>query len=228
MEEGRRQAYLAALGVSLWTARYELPAALPSDELCFVPWQVEQVGTEVGGAEADSAPVATAAAPLPQEVSPPAPVTPKVATLAVAPVARPAQASGFPRFACFVQRLAPDVVGVVDLNNNLDLSAQEYRLLANIMRAMSGDVSNSPREQLRWPMYESNPRFPRDAEHARQALAALLAKQGAAKRYIVFGETLGVYVRAGLPQQTVRVGPTLAEILSQPAAKRQLWQAIHE
>ncbi len=45
--------------------------------------------------------------------------------------------------------------------------------------------------------------------------------------WLVLGETLGVYVRAALPQQTVIVAPALRELLENPAAKRALWQALH-
>jgi hypothetical protein len=40
-DEGRRQAYLSALGIPVWTARRQLPHAAPTESLEFVPWLME-------------------------------------------------------------------------------------------------------------------------------------------------------------------------------------------
>lgn len=45
-DEGRRQAYLAALGVPLWAARHALPQALPAESLDYVPFVAEFADTE--------------------------------------------------------------------------------------------------------------------------------------------------------------------------------------
>lgn len=230
MEEGRRQAYLAALGIPLWTARYELPAAALSEALVFEPWLAEpsdedsQPLTAVPSAAAAEQPsMATVAKPAMPVLSPKA-----VAAAQAVPEPPAATSASFPRFSCFIQRITPTIVLVIDTRLAPDLSAQEYRLLGNILNAVGADSQASRREGFRWPMHESNPRFPRDVEHAREALAALLVKQGQAERYVVLGETLGAYVRGGLPKQKVAVVPALSELLHNPVAKRQLWQAFHD
>lgn len=230
MDEGRRQAYLAALGIPLWTSRYELPAALPSDALDFTPWLTEAEADAEESRVVEEASVVVAAPPPSKPAISPK-VEPAIKASSPSPTREPvaaAPAANFPRFSCLVQWLAPEILVVMDLHNNPDLSAQEYRLLSNIAMAMGGDSALNPeREGLRWPMHESNPRFPRDIDSARETLAALIKKRGPAKRYIVLGETLGAYVRAGLPQQPVVVAASLAELLRQPMAKRQLWQALY-
>lgn len=92
-DEGRRQAYLAALGIPLWSARVELPGALPSAPLDFVAFVAEAavpVPHGVGGAPAAArsatspangvAPAGDSAAAEPTAVAPripaPAPVAP--------------------------------------------------------------------------------------------------------------------------------------------------------
>lgn len=63
-DEGRRQAYLAALGIPLWSARVELPGALPSAPLDFVPFVAEAVPGLPGG-RAGEAPSSTGDAATP-------------------------------------------------------------------------------------------------------------------------------------------------------------------
>lgn len=41
-DEGRRQAYLSALGIPVWTTRRELPHAASAETLEFVPWLVDE------------------------------------------------------------------------------------------------------------------------------------------------------------------------------------------
>lgn len=220
--EGRRQACLAALGIPLWTSRGVLPGALPAAPLVFVaPASAPDAGP-VPGAIPASAPATPAPEAAPSR--PPRPERPPVQ-----PLTAPAAAEGFPRFSCRVQVLAPGWLGVVALEEGApDLSAQEYRLLGNLLLALGGDASaEGPREHFRWPM-SPNPAIPRDAGAAREALAAFLARRGNGARWLVLGETLALYVRAALPGQTVVAAPLLRELLESPAAKRALWQGLHD
>ncbi|MDI1300309.1 MAG: hypothetical protein PSX71_00170 [bacterium] len=234
MNEGRRQRYLVALGIPLWTARHDLPGALPANPLAFVAF--------VGAGLAETGLAATVSAPAaePQSaslaVTAPAPVPVQKAALPATPQndAPPPRTStvtgdaGFPRFSCRVQPLAPGWNGVIALDDVPDLSAQEHRLLDNLMQALGGDTDmTGARENFRWPM-SPNPSIARDAGAAREALAAFLGRRREGPvRWLVLGETLGVYVRAALPQQTVITAPALRELLENPSAKRALWQAVH-
>lgn len=232
MNEGRRQRYLAALGIPLWTARHDLPGALAASPLAFVAF-VDAGLAETGPATIPAVPV-PAAEPQPASVAvaAPAPVLVQKAApqrdVQLPPASSPAGDAGFPRFSCHVQPLAPGWNGVIALDDVPDLSAQEYRLLDNLIQALGGDAAmGGAREHFRWPM-SPNPSIPRDAGAAREALAAFLGRRREGPvRWLVLGETLGVYVRAALPQQTVIVAPALRELLENPAAKRALWQALH-
>lgn len=232
MNEGRRQSYLAALAIPLWSSRRELTGALPATPLEFAAFVEAGVTEVVEPAVADSSSI---------------PVVPEALVAAVqnseAPVARQASVQKtemvseratsapadekFPRFSCRVQRLAAGWLGVIAMDDVPDLSAQEYRLLGNIMQALGDDGhSEEVREHFRWPL-SPNPSMARDAGAAREALAAFLARRPESARWLVLGETVAVYVRAALPGQTVIAAPSLPELLANPAAKRALWQMLH-
>lgn len=81
-DEGRRQAYLAALGIPLWSARAELPGALPSVPLAFVPFLAE---VAIPVAPAPSPAAAQGAGPMPANaarVTAPASAAPVTASAA--------------------------------------------------------------------------------------------------------------------------------------------------
>lgn len=216
--EGRRQAYLAALGVPLWSARRPLPGARPSAPLAFAPYTA-------------AAPVPAAApvsAPAP-DAAPAPPAAPPVLATDGVPVAAPAgrgeTVEAVPRLLCRVQVLAPGWSAVIMLDGVPDLAAQEYRLLANIAQALGGDpAALPPGEPLQWPL-NRNPALDHGLRAMREWLAhALRLPPG---RCLVFGEPLAAHVRVALPQREVIAVPRLAELLARPAAKRELWRALH-
>lgn len=249
MEEGRRQAYLAALGVPLWSSRHDLPGALPSGGAEFVPFVAEPFAEDVQEIES-AVPVSSAVHPEPVEGHPSEsrqpvqnalrqaqgerglPRAPAAKSDVVPPVMAPepprqAGPDSHPRFSFRVQRLAPGLLVVIALDDAPDLSAREYRLLENLMQALGADITaDTGREHFRWPL-SPNPAIPRDAGAAREALSAFLGRRQEAERWLVLGETLAVYVRAALPQRPVVAAPTLGELLESPAAKRRLWQALN-
>ncbi len=239
MDEGQRQSYLAALGIPLWSSRHDLPGAQPSAGLEFTAWVSEGQLPEGLSADVPVEKPVQVAVVTPPTIAPekPATIPPRAAAEAPLqtavrkgePVARPASAipDSYPRFACRVQLLAPGLLGVIALDDVPDLSAQEYRLLENLVLAVGGDIAaDAGREHFRWPL-SPNPAIPRDAGAAREALAAFLGRRREATRWLVLGETLSVYVRTALPQHTVIAAPQLRELLENPAAKRSLWQALH-
>lgn len=240
-DEGQRQAYLAALAIPLWTARYDLPGAAPSLPLVPVPFvidlpaagRVEAGVTEAGVAEAEIVePTAPLAAP---SVIPVAPTTPVERPLPVrqapaatsAPSATETTPQALPRFALRVQALAPGWLGIIALGDVPDLSAQEYRLLASISHALGAapDFSGSA-SLLRWPL-NNNPRLDHGPGAAAEWLAhALKVPDG--WRCLVLGEAVAVHVRAALPSATTMVaGPALTTLLTTPQAKKSLWLSLH-
>lgn len=219
-DEGRRQAYLAALGIPLWSARQELPGALPCAPLEFQPYQ-----------GAVSEPVAVEAEPAAAPVPPVKSPEPAVAHAPhrLEPAAKSQQASAaadqLPRFICRVQTLAPGYSAVVTLGDAPDLSATEHRLLANIAQALGGDATAAqPCEQLRWPL-NRNPAF----DHSRPAMLEWLAHALKLQnpRCLVFGEEVAGYVRAAMPQVSVITAPAISDLLLDPVAKATLWKALH-
>lgn len=228
-DEGRRQAYLAALGIPLWSARRELPGALPAEPLTPVPYMVAEAASLL---EAIPEPVPSPAPPVPP--APPVSVPAKGAleqrgteapdrTPAAPPVAAPP--TQIPRFVCRVQSLAPGYSAVVALGEAPDLAAAEHRLLANIAQALGGDATATPPcEQLRWPL-NRNPAL----DHSASAMIEWLthALKVSNPNCLVFGEELAGYVRSALPQVTVTSAPSLAELLQSPAAKSGLWKSLH-
>lgn len=236
-EEGRRQAYLAALGIPLWSSRHDLTGAAPSAGLAYVAFvdpDAALAAPPVTAQPAAERPVA-ARPPLTQQGDAPRQPVREPSAAATAqtapPLARPAAAAinpAFPRFSCRVELLAPGWLGVIALDDVPDLSAQEYRLLGNLVQALGGDgAAESAREHFRFPV-SPNPAIPRDAAAAREALAAFLGRRREATRWLVLGETLAAYVRGALPPaHTVVAAATLRDLLENPAAKRALWQALH-
>lgn len=231
-DEGRRQAYLAALGIPLWSSRHDLPGARPSAGLeyaAFVDLSAPPVATAPEPEPVREAPAAAYSQPPPRQQTVREP-PPAVTTATPAPPARTAATinPAFPRFSCRVELLAPGWLGVIALDDVPDLSAQEYRLLGNLVQALGGDgAAESAREHFRFPV-SPNPAIPRDAAAAREALAAFLGRRREATRWLVLGETLAAYVRGAVPPaHTVVAAASLRELLENPSAKRALWQALH-
>jgi hypothetical protein len=240
MDEGRRQAYLAALAITLWTPSHELPGALAAPALEFaafvsdvLPVALEELElppvSATATATASATPPTTAATAFVSHVVDKTnldAVNNGFASKTVAVVSASSDGA-LPRFSCFIQALAPGWMAVIALDDVPDLSAQEYRLLSNLMQALGGDVmAEAPRDHFRWPL-STNPKIARDAAAAREALAAFLARRREQARWLVLGETLAVYVRAALPQGTVVAGPTLRELLADASSKPALWKALH-
>ncbi|MES2917595.1 MAG: hypothetical protein V4729_03140 [Pseudomonadota bacterium] len=247
-DEGRRQAYLAALGIPLWSTRVDLPGALPAAHLEFVPFVVD---AEPGLADASAAGVRPAAAasgagniavaatadaapaPAGTPVPPVAPVrqvsaaAPRVqeSAPAASPRVAPPQDPRLPRLACRVWALAPGLCAAVALDDAPDLSAAEHRLLAAIAQAL--DAPEPPQalgNLLRWPL-NRNPAL----DHGPEAMQAWLAHalRLPAGRCVAFGRALADHLQAALPDRHLVIAPSLGELLADPAAKRQLWQDLN-
>lgn len=239
MEEGRRQAYLASLGLPLWTARHDLPGAAPSSLLVFEPFVSEPV--ETGFVAPDVAEVDVArveARPEPTIVATAAPTAPVASREPVRPVVRqdavvasassaPASTATVTRFALRVQALAPGWLGIMALGDVPDLSAQEYRLLSALGYALGAAPDfTGPASLLRWPL-NNNPRLDHSEAAAIEWLRhALKVPNG--WRCVVLGEAVSVLMRTALPASTTMVaGPALAALLSAPLAKKSLWLSLH-
>lgn len=244
IEEGRRQAYLASLGLPLWTARHDLPGAAPSSLLVFEPFWGEPADTgfvapEVAPGEVaqgvvargDSLPEATVAttvaAVAPVAAREPVPPAVRQDAEAVPASGAPASAATVTRFTLRVQALAPGWLGIMALGDVPDLSAQEYRLLSALGHALGAapDFTGSA-SLLRWPL-NNNPRLDHSEAAAIEWLRhALKVPEG--WRCVVLGEVMSVLVRTALPASTAMVaGPALATLLSTPLAKKSLWLSLH-
>lgn len=254
--EGRRQAYLAALGIPQWSARLALPGARPAPALVPVAWRdaaplaealtaapMDEAGVSAGYELAEpAAPVLASAvvseaalepetAPSAADRAPELPVLEHTRPLPAAEPPRPpviAASSGYPRFAFQLVALAPDCLACLDLDNAPDLNGAEHQLLQSLTVALNPQHPFEPAGAtvFAWPLL-NNPAWPRDAVAAREAVAGfLLRRQAPEVRWLVLGEGLLPYLPASLTAARPVVAPALAELLRNPAAKRALWQAL--
>ncbi|MCC2637479.1 MAG: hypothetical protein K0Q68_1198 [Moraxellaceae bacterium] len=231
--EGRRQAYLAALGIPLWSARQALPGALPGAPLAFVPFLAEvatlpvvaaapaTMAAPVAAQGAVTAPPVTADAAAPPEARRERPLASPAAEAPASTGARPAALpGGMPRLSCSVRSLGPGWTAVIALDDAPDLAALEYSLLDNIALALGAVAPpTTSGEALRWPL-NRNPAF----DHGRDAMLVWLrhALRLPPGGCVVFGETLAGHVQSALPEREVIAAPALGELLASAAAKRQL------
>lgn len=233
MDEGRRQAYLAALGVPLWSARHDLSGAAHSSSLVFVPFldespAVEPIVADVAviesRPEAVTAPTSTPAMPSREPAARSA--APQSATT-VATTSAPTSTASALRFSLRVQALAPGWLGITMLGDVPDHSKQEYKLLSALGYALGAapDFSGSV-SVLSWPR-NANPGMDHSETAAIEWLShALKVPEG--WRCVVLGEAMSVQVRSALPAATVMVvGPSLSALLTMPLTKKTLWMALH-
>jgi hypothetical protein len=227
MQEGRRQGYLAALGLPLWVSRHRLPGAPPAEALDFVPYEDEAPAVAFA-AEPEPAPLPVAekaAVPVVREAPPvQRPRQPDVAP-ATAPVAAVLGGNAeFPRFTFWFKPLASGWQLLIALGDVPDLSAREHQLLEQIEAVLDGGPV-APMT-FNWPL-NNNPAIPRDARSAREAVAAFLARQrkpGA--RYLLLGQELLPYMQAAFGAEKYAVGDSLPLLLAEPLRKRALWQSL--
>jgi hypothetical protein len=238
MDEGRRQAYLAALGVPLWSARHDLSGAAHSPSLVFVPFLDESPG---GSADCrgwrryrgafqrrlrrlTSAPAVPPREPAARSATPPSTIA---AEATAASTSAPTATASALRFSLRVQALAPGWLGITMLGDVPDHSKQEYKLLSALGHALGAapDFSGSV-SVLSWPR-NANPGMDHSEAAAIEWLShALKVPEG--WRCVVLGEAMSVQVRAALPASIVMVaGPSLNALLTTPLTKKTLWMALH-
>lgn len=257
VDEGRRQAYLAALGIPLWGARVELPGALPGEPLGFVPWIV---GTD----EADASPRESSlvAAPARSEPAGPVPAAPAagpsvpdapMATRASAP--GPGSADADPvaprRQAPAVSPAAPAAASIADPAADTRaprLGCRAWSLAPGLSALIDqGDapdlsaVEHRLLANIALALEAPEPpgalgnllRWPLNAnprlDHGPTAMQAWLAHalRLPAGRCLVFGAALAGHVRAARPDLELIAVPALAELLAEADAKRRFWRALH-
>ncbi|MFN3587000.1 MAG: hypothetical protein ACK4UT_05810 [Moraxellaceae bacterium] len=231
--EGRRQAYLAALGLPLWTPRLALPGAQPSGGLRAEAWYRVDV-------PADPPPVPAEVRPAMAETPVTASGVERTAASPAAipvssPVSSPAVVADLPgagamplRFRWLARALAPGWLVVVNLHDLPDLSNREHALLTAIAQALGASPDFVGKSSaLKWPPV-SNPRLDQDRAAARDWLAHVPALQLPAGHRVLFLGEGSVLLREVLPAGVSLVAaPSLAAMLASPLLKKALWQAVH-
>jgi hypothetical protein len=249
MEEGRRQAYLAALGIPVWSARADLPGAMADIGIEYVPFTDDALEPEESSAafapEPPPAPhevreavppqvaqlrvTSTVPASAPQpSVAPPvsAPAATVAAARTPAPQAPATAGPGveFPVFQFWFKALPQGWQLLIAMGDLPDLSGREHALLAQIEQVLGGEGQQAPLA-FRWPL-NNNPAIPRDAQAARESVGAFLGRQRrAGERVLLLGQDLQPYVQAALGDSLV-VADRLDQLLAEPLRKRALWQAL--
>ncbi|HET8730061.1 MAG TPA: hypothetical protein VFM34_03035 [Moraxellaceae bacterium] len=234
IEEGRRQAYLAALGIPLWSARVALPGAMVAAPLEWTPYLADAMVSAAGqefsppasdvAPSAEPTPVVANPAPSPAIRRNDAPVQAEVSGAAGHKPVASAIDAVMPRLQCRMWTLAPGWTAVIDLGDAPDLAAQEYRLLENVARALGAEEPpGTAGELLTWPL-NRNPAL----DHGPDAMRAWLrhALRMPPGLCLVFGEALAAQIQATHPGRPLIAAPALAALLTDTGAKRRLLNAM--
>jgi hypothetical protein len=227
--EARRRAYLAAMQVTSWLPRVELPFAAPSrsspppPDGCEVPVDPPMVERALPAA-GDIAPV-------------PAPVMP------VTPVDAPVAKEPVPRFALQLYRSGPCLL-LVELPSGDAMQSRDpaYLLLKDLLRAAGLPESPTPLgDPVRWPMllrgnFAQGPQAAREyvqgvvmsrIEELQQPPACIWLVGLPALRFLAEVEADSYeqeLLVAGIG--TVWAMPGLELLMDEPERKRPLWQAM--
>lgn len=232
LDEGRRRAYLAALGIPLFQARQALPGAAtrviesePMDLMVGVPASEPSRPTVPPEPSEPSVPPLRQMPTLPPIVAHEPPVESRAPLLQTVTLTAPT-----PRFACRLMPLGEHGFVLLDLGSFpdvvagevLNLPAPEQQLWRNLQRALSWHPGE-PEPDFIWPRAVKG-LLGDDADTARDMLSAWLKRQiPAPARLWVFGESLAPFVT-----RPHRLLPGLADMLASPLAKRQVWQQLSQ
>lgn len=240
--EGRRQAYLAALGLPQWSARLVLPGARPAPALVPVAWRevvdspppddvepVDEVPLTRSSEPVSSGAVVTAE-PAPEsdtagaipvadgaptaDPAPEQPVLAETRPLPAAPTAvAPVSTSTYPRFAFQLVALAPNWLACLDLGEAPDLNAAEHQLLQALTVALN---PHHPFEPAGATVFAwpllNNPAWPRDAVAAKEAVTGFLLRRLAPE---VRWLVLGEGLLPYLPPKLLATQPVVAPALAE-------------
>lgn len=170
LKEAERRAYLQALGVVEY-----LPRQLDCDAMA------EQAVVEVGapGSVADQVPTE---ADHSQEVALPESAPDQCETLAT----QPAETI---RFSFLWVHTAANMSLLIEAADPeiAELSAQEHRLLANILRALGLDIEAQEKHFFCWPLV-NNPKIPQGQQEALDSLLAYTAESVTGEHLLLLGE----------------------------------------
>ena len=218
-EMARRQA-LSAMGISVYSSRFDFPGAAKAKRFA-VP--VPEVNEPLV--------VSRSVEPRIESPSPPEPQMPHATSSGPAsgvPVSqsRAAESSSGSESVSFSMLLASagSFLWLEQLGDGL-IRQDQLALINAMARAISTPTTKLMQQQFDWPV-AGNSALAGDAESAKQALHGLIqrmAREVDAKRVILMGDCH--YLPDRIVQSGVRIPSTLA-MLSEPALKRVAWEAL--
>ena len=245
MHEATRRQYLALLGIEQWVPRGEVEAGMadePAPAAAAAGVSVSAataVGGPSGTVAAGAAPTGTGAEPVgaaPAATTPPppaTPVSPPPRPEPTPPKAAPAPAPPAPRSPAAGERVGcsllalPDgllVVAAFATSAAPGLTGPEHEMFVRLGQALAPGRAIGAVTDFHWPPRGVRvPGIDRPGEAAR-AFAALLSGPAlaGARDVLLLGEVLAdVLAPSGVH---VVVGPSLATMLADPAAKRACWE----
>ncbi|GLQ33227.1 hypothetical protein [Litoribrevibacter albus] len=249
MDQQVQEAYLSAMGVSLWYPRFTLPNApeldwpvdaieqTPASEPSAVLQQAASLDTVQSQSSSSSLSQIksligdeeeTGTAPLPSDKS--SKVEPSPSN------SKPATATEVvPPFGFLFFRYALGVSVVVSVRDNEPLSSVELRFLEAVIGYLGVPTTPEFNHRVSWPLVKQSPQFS-TREFFEDSMKALFNKQAVGfgvNTYLLFGQRLsqelsGLLKTLSSDDQSVQVvsSPELPELLTSADAKRALWKQL--
>ena len=229
MLEPLRSQYLAALGVDNYAPRFILPGAKLSEPCAWLETFDESAHSESANSES------TNSEPTQSEMAAP----PK--TQQIAPVIEPivkralrANVEAGPKFALSIVLSAGGILLIDDAPTSSADRTGYQKLLNNMLPALRPAAAQYPEghkyvlDIFLWPLTRQ-PQIPRDADAAKETLAAYLHKQvqqRAIDTVLLLGEAAQQWCTFADTDVRIVKSTSLLACVSDPALKRPLWNDI--
>ena len=218
-EMSRRQA-LSAMGISVYTSRFDFPGAAKAQRFALPVAEVSEPAVASTSVEPRTEkPRISTSQMLQSSMSAPAASVP--VSQSRAPELSPGSDSV--SFSMLLASAGP-FLWLEELGDGL-IRQDQLALINAMASAISTPTTKLRQQQFDWPM-SGNSALSGDAESAKQALHGLIqrmAREVDAKRVILMGDCH--YLPDRISQSGVQIPSTLA-MLSEPALKRAAWEAL--
>ena len=200
--EMARRKLLSAMGISVYSSRFDFPGAAKAKRLSL---PMAEVSAPVGATSVAQPPFKKAKVSARQTPPPKAPTSEAVS------------------FSMLLASAGP-FLWLEELSDRL-IRQDQLALINAMARAISPSATQLMQQQFDWPV-AGNSALSGDAESAKQALHGLIqrmAREVDAKRVILMGDC--GYLPERIIQSAVQI-PSSFKMLSEPALKREAWEAL--
>lgn len=214
--EMARRKLLSAMGISVYSSRFDFPGAAKAKRLSL---PMAAVSEPVGATTVAQPPFEKTKVPARQR--PPSRGDGSVTSAPVVPSKAPA--SEAVSFSMLLASAGP-FLWLEELADGL-IRQDQLALINAMARAISPSATQLMQQQFDWPV-AGNSALSGDSESAKQALHGLIqrmAREVDAKRVILMGDCR--YLPERIIQSAVQI-PSSLKMLSEPALKREAWEAL--